>query len=275
MQSWKDFSRRICNGLNLEYIDGFRQQLDSKYTCPIHSHSSIEIVYHPRGSGVTHIGKGEVVNFEEGTVIVYAPHERHDQKMSSAGEDFCVLLGMRTPMQPAPSKGFTINKILDGTTVEEIRYLSQGSIAMDPMVRAIRDARATACLLSLIDLYEQPVPDEISKSEKYVSMAENYVRTNLASKITLRVVAESVGISSEHLRHLIHSRRGRSLGQYLTDVRMERAKRLLIHTDIPLKQVATRCGFCDEAYFSTVFRRQAFLSPGRYRTKMSQNVSTS
>ena len=49
--------------------------------------------------------------------------------------------------------------------------------------------------------------------------------------------------------------------------RIERAKTLLVHSQLSLKQIATLCGFRDEYYFSAVFRRFADLPPGRYRAR--------
>jgi AraC family transcriptional regulator len=51
----------------------------------------------------------------------------------------------------------------------------------------------------------------------------------------------------------------------LQRVRVEAAKSLLRHTNLTLAAVAVECGFANERYLCTVFRRLAGVSPGRYR----------
>jgi AraC-like DNA-binding protein len=50
-------------------------------------------------------------------------------------------------------------------------------------------------------------------------------------------------------------------------VRIDRAKWMLAHYDIPVKEVAMRCGFEESSYFCQVFRRRAKLTPVEYRLK--------
>ncbi|MGE9293374.1 MAG: helix-turn-helix transcriptional regulator, partial [Puniceicoccales bacterium] len=60
-----------------------------------------------------------------------------------------------------------------------------------------------------------------------------------------------------------------SLITFLTRVRLERAKSLLTHSRLTLKEVASLCGFRDEYYFSNVFRKHIGQPPGNYRDSSS------
>ena len=53
------------------------------------------------------------------------------------------------------------------------------------------------------------------------------------------------------------------------DLRIQAAKMLLQTTHYPLKRIAELTGFCDEHYFSRVFRQHESLPPNRYRRKIS------
>jgi AraC family transcriptional regulator len=55
------------------------------------------------------------------------------------------------------------------------------------------------------------------------------------------------------------------LSGYLADWRMERARFLLLQTDLPLKEVAFRLGFANAANFSTAFSKEMQLPPGQFR----------
>ncbi|WP_455716933.1 helix-turn-helix transcriptional regulator [Anaerosporobacter sp.] len=60
---------------------------------------------------------------------------------------------------------------------------------------------------------------------------------------------------------------GKTVLQYLTEVRMEAAKELLEDRRVKLSQVALRVGFRDSGYFSKVFHRYVGVSPRVYREK--------
>jgi len=236
----------------------------------MHSHHAFEIVYHPRGKGITRLGKDRFVSFDRGDVIVYAPDEMHDQVMEHEGEDLCVTIAMPRGRVRLPQACFRVPRVEDSSVLEDIRVLSRGGIRLHPTEQAIFNLRATSTLYALVHLAcaSSEATDE-SSLRNYTLKAENYIRNHFPQIKNLSEIAEAIGISYDHLRHVFKSERGKSLVQYLNEVRMERAKTLLIHSRMPLKQVATMCGFKDEYYFSAVFNRSAQMPPGRYRATLS------
>jgi transcriptional regulator GlxA family with amidase domain len=60
--------------------------------------------------------------------------------------------------------------------------------------------------------------------------------------------------------------------RWLNEVRLKRARSLLIHSRLPIKQVAALSGFRDEYYFSAVFRRFHRLAPSAYREKSEKTM---
>lgn len=252
------------------FVNGLRHLLQPGVCCDFHSHESIEIVYHPTGKGVTRLEKQRVLPFEEGDAIVYAPEEKHDQVMETSGEDLCLQIALPRGSRGAPRTGFRVNGIQDATVIEDIRLLSRGRVRPSAAEQAIINLRVTSTLFALIHLASlHHARTEARAPERYVREAEKYLRDHFATIQSLREVAEAVGIGYDHLRHLFKTHRGRSLVSYLTEVRLERAKTVLIHSRVPLKQVATLCGFRDEYYFSAVFRRFTRMPPGRYRAGRS------
>jgi len=222
-------------------------------------------VYHPRGSGVTRLENDGHFVFHEGSAVVYAPEERHDQVMDCEGEDLCVTLAVSPRQRGVPRHCFTVARVEDAAVVEDIRLLSQGRVKLAPTEQAIFNLRATSTLYALLHLARTRDEESTHGMERYVQKAEQYVRDHFTTLVTLREAAEQAGIGYDHLRHVVKALRGRSLVRYLTEVRIERAKTLLVHSQLPLKQIATLCGFRDEYYFSAVFRRIAGMPPGRYR----------
>ena len=101
----------------------------------------------------------------------------------------------------------------------------------------------------------------ISKAEKYV--AENFCDPN----ISLISVAKYVGLSAAHFSTVFSQTVGRSFINYLTAMRIERAKELLTTTNMKLATIAMEIGYNEPNYFSHVFRKLEGITPKEYRNR--------
>jgi AraC-like DNA-binding protein len=255
IKRWEKFGRRCAQSSPLEFNSSLRHEVFRGQYGAYHSHPAIEIVFHRVGSGVTRLANGRELHFREGSAVVYAPFEQHDQTMEKEGEDLCVYILVPTRMQTSLEGGFCV-----------LEFLASSLSAKNSMDQSILSFRATAALLSLIQLAasgEEKKDEDAAK--KYVQKADHYIRDHFKRISNLAEVADHVGISHDHLRHIFKTSRGKPLIQHLNEVRVERAKSLLIYSRLPLKQIAALCGYADEYYFSAVFRRCTRLSPGSYR----------
>lgn len=264
LNPWIQLARRH-EKTPLTYVSGWRVPTQMGVCCGVHSHPEIEVVYHAEGHGVTRTEHVPNLPFHEGSVVIYPPNERHDQVMAKPGEDFCVLI--RVPSESWSAKtALYIPRIINNPVIEDIRTLSRRPHLSKGLEQASYDFRATSTLLSLIHMATQADDQEQAGTmEKHILRAEQHIREHAPTIETVSEIAEAVGIGPDHLRHGFKSLRGKSLVHYLTEVRIDLAKNFLLHSDLPLKQIASRCGFKDEYYFSAVFRRIAHMAPGRYR----------
>lgn len=78
-------------------------------------------------------------------------------------------------------------------------------------------------------------------------------------------VAKYAYISSSYLSLLLKKETGKTFIEYLTDIRMEHARKLLLETNMKNYEVAQACGFANATYFSTVFKSVYGMSPSTYR----------
>ncbi len=97
----------------------------------------------------------------------------------------------------------------------------------------------------------------------------NYIDDHFSEDFSLTVLAELAGVSSQHLCRVFKETMHMRPNEYLTYRRLGEAKNLLRHTDTPVAEIGSRCGFPDAAYFSTVFKRYEGMSPGEYRKNRS------
>ena len=68
---------------------------------------------------------------------------------------------------------------------------------------------------------------------------------------------------------------GRTPHQYLTQCRIENAKKLLWNTEIDIIEIAERCGFSSQQHFNKVFKKETGTTPLVYRRSFQQNYLTS
>ena len=95
----------------------------------------------------------------------------------------------------------------------------------------------------------------------------SHVQEHFQEPLTRRSVAAEFGVTPNHLSRLFRAEGLMRFWEYVTWVRIDRAKWMLAHYDIPVKEVAMRCGFEESSYFCQVFRRRAKLTPVEYRLK--------
>ena len=97
---------------------------------------------------------------------------------------------------------------------------------------------------------------------------ENYLKSNLRGKITLDSLCKKFYLSKHALYQRFQDGFNCSPCAYLTSLRINKAKELLLNTNKPLRDIADESGFCDYNYFTRVFKKSTKCSPLRYRIKM-------
>ncbi|HSJ95432.1 MAG TPA: AraC family transcriptional regulator [Myxococcota bacterium] len=87
----------------------------------------------------------------------------------------------------------------------------------------------------------------------------------LAEPVQVRELAEAINMSPFHFARMFKLATGHTPHAYITRQRMEKAKRLLVSSDLPLLEVAAHVGYQTQAHFTGVFHRQVGLTPRTYR----------
>jgi LacI family transcriptional regulator len=123
-----------------------------------------------------------------------------------------------------------------------------------------------------LDITTAHVVDRQSTAVMHADHAEiadaiGYIRQNYASGITVRDVADHVGVSRSTLDVGVKLALGRTPQQEIQRLRFAAAQSLLANTETPMKLIARRCGFSNNKHFSAAFRTAVGLSPREYRDR--------
>lgn len=93
----------------------------------------------------------------------------------------------------------------------------------------------------------------------------NYIKKNCSEKVTLDSMAKEVYLSKSYLSSIFKQETGMSLTAYITKVRVEKSKKMLLDHGISLAAISCQCGFKDQSYFTKVFKKETGISPKKFR----------
>lgn len=96
---------------------------------------------------------------------------------------------------------------------------------------------------------------------------------NMDKELSVEDMARECCQSVGYFSHLFKEIMGVAPHNYLTGLRMEKAKELLLHTDTSVAEIGAAVGFSDQNYFSRCFKRYTGTAPSEYR-KMDRNIRT-
>ena len=99
----------------------------------------------------------------------------------------------------------------------------------------------------------------------HVRKALDYIEANYMRSISTEDIAQAAGVHVGHLHRIFPEETGMTIGEYLTHLRIEKAKSLLMHTDISNSSIATRTGISSQQYFCRLFKKETGMSPQEYR----------
>jgi AraC-like DNA-binding protein len=98
-------------------------------------------------------------------------------------------------------------------------------------------------------------------------------RVESGEPCTMRELAREFGLSPSRLQHLFKERTGARLGQWLVELRLQRAARLLAESNMSVKEVAWAVGYSHSSSFVRAFERVFHQAPGRFqREKLNKSV---
>ncbi len=123
----------------------------------------------------------------------------------------------------------------------------------------------------LTDMH-RPATEEKSGLYAPTDKISEYIKNNFSKNITNKELASFAGYHEYYLNRIFTESTGISMHQYLINTRMNEARKLILNTDIPLKDISETVGFNNYTYFSNYFKTHFGSSPSRYRQTFKNNI---
>ena len=118
----------------------------------------------------------------------------------------------------------------------------------------------------LQEFVESAFPNAGREGARDIREALSYISGHYSEPITLQDAADKVHLSTAYFSRRFRDVCGVTFKEYLTNVRVEEAKRLLRNTDYSLLDIAIATGFDNQSYFTKVFRKYTGLTPKQFRS---------
>lgn len=104
-----------------------------------------------------------------------------------------------------------------------------------------------------------------------ISRIKKYMEEHYTEGITLELTAAAYYVSKEYLSKMFKAATGKGFLEYLTELRMERARELILDYKVPLKEVGEMVGYLDQAHFYKTFKKYFGKTPGEIRGLIIDN----
>jgi len=109
--------------------------------------------------------------------------------------------------------------------------------------------------------------NKLPATKKKVNDAVDFIDSNYSRiDMSLNLVADTIGVNASYLSNIFKKEKGCSLSKYLTQTRLEQAKKYLTeYPDKTLIEIAESIGYSDVYYFSKNFKKYYGISPSKYQ----------
>lgn len=135
------------------------------------------------------------------------------------------------------------NRVLEAESLDQLQEI---------LIHVMQEA------ISIMDhIYQQPQRKEIME-------AKQYIRRNLNSKISLGDVAKHLHLNTSYFSRLFKKETGENFVEYVTRLKMEKAKELIDQSGLTVEEVSSTLGYDNKSYFLKCFKTYTGLTPSEY-----------
>jgi len=244
------------------------------FAYPLHFHYSFELIFVLSGEFLMQVNN-EKLKMRSGDVAVLAPGDIHGYQTVGSSQ---VVIFLFLEEEFPELKSIFSTHILRRNV---FRYPNSGVVDILEKQKSTQDK----ILLKLcFKGYVNTLFSEILKIEgaltqqspeakdRTIRKALIYVRQEYDNGINLEQTARAIGLSSSHLSRLFKRLIGCTFSEYVSQLRVEKSKRLLREDAMSIYEITAECGFENQRSFDRSFKKLTQLTPREYRRKYSRDL---
>jgi len=144
----------------------------------------------------------------------------------------------------------------------------------DNLVNRVCEQALTDRVRSPHDRQRLPLRARLGVQNSKVLSIIELMEANLSEPLSLLEIADFAGLSRRQIERLFRQEMGRSPARYYLEIRLDRARHLLVQSSMPVVEVAVACGFVSASHFSKCYRELYGRSPQQERADRKQLLSS-
>lgn len=176
-------------------------------------------------------------------------------------------------LQREITKALPQSKIIINTSVEDFTYAQAAlrSGVLNYLVKPTRPAQIERAVdkaikaINQVSLLDSISSKRATSSKEAIHSILNYIHNNYNQPLTLSAIAEHAHLNPQYLSRYFKETVGMTFTMYVTHLRIEQSKKLLMHSNKSITQIALEVGYPDPAYFSKVFDKHVKCSPYKFK----------
>ncbi|CAH2403168.1 HTH-type transcriptional regulator CdhR [Mesorhizobium ventifaucium] len=157
-----------------------------------------------------------------------------------------------------------------GTAALDMMLKLIGDDFDDNLVNRVCEQVLTDRVRSPTDRQRLPLRARLGVQNSKVLTIIELMEANLSEPLSLIEIADHVDLSRRQIERLFRTEMGRSPARYYLEIRLDRARHLLIQSSLPVVEVAVACGFVSASHFSKCYRELYARSPQQERVDRKQ-----
>lgn len=251
-----------------------------------HWHREVELIYVTKGTialGIDDVpyklSEGEIA-FISGGLIHYVLASPGSERLVYQFDLPYFLAGnQQADLQKVLSELQPVSPQWESETEASVRNLLEGMNQEIEQQSLGYNVALKAQLFQLLTLLIRDIPKRTRSSEKMNKLATkdvleklddifSYVEANYQEVLTLQDIAAVSGYSSFYFTKFFKKNTGKTFLSFLNDYRIDKAKWLLINSDLPVSEIITQTGFESDKTFYCLFKRSMEMAPLEYRNAM-------
>ncbi len=270
-------------GKDVLYIADRRKK---EFTYPIHSHEVFELNFVEHAKGVRRIvGDSNEVIGEYDLVLITSPDLEHVWEQNECDSDNIREVTIQFDIDLSESGIFSRNPF---NSMKKMMLEAQKGLSF-PLDAIMRVYHQLDTLSSIKDgfyaftqfltiLYELSKFDgartlasssfakvEISSDSRRVQKVKTYINDHYKDEIRLNTLADLAGMSASAFSRFFKLHTGRNLSEYIIDLRLGYASRMLVDSTDSIAEIGYGCGFNNLSNFNRIFKKRKGCSPSEFR----------
>lgn len=239
---------------------------------PEHSHPSYMFVLNFNDRTAVRMD-GNVAYSKPGSIFALSPDIPHQELASDSPPRYiCIMIGKR--FFEKEYRSYSRSKpVLRGEFLEPVdgflQLLKRFMIEADsniPGAMAVLDALSVEICHSLIrSIVKTPALKSCLAERVEIGRVIEHIHSRIDDKITVESMAGVACLSPSHFSRVFRKETGKAPMAYLHDLRLERAKKMLLAADASVTDIALACGFNSPSYLAACFQKRYKMTPKEYR----------